>query len=406
MNTIQPSIIKILPFILMPLLFGCKHDHADGHSHETEDHHAHDHGEETEHHEEGEIHMTKTQVETMNIKLGSFSDIKINDFVKTTGTLGLPPNAYSGVSAKAAGFIKGTNKYVEGNYIKAGVVMAYVENPDFIQQQKEYLEVQAELTYLNQELERQQTLLDANAGITKNVQQLQSQVNMKTATVKGLAKQMAYLGIAVEDITPDHIVDRIAIISPMAGYITSINMHNGMYVTPEMELMEIVNENHLHLELDVFEKDIANVKEHQKISYTVPALGSTVYEGEVHIIGKEFNRDNKTVRVHGHLEEKRPQFIKDLFIEAKIWMNDQTVQALPEKAVIKDGTNAYIFVTPPPTEEGEYHFEKLRVILGTSDNGFVAIKMIDDIPEGMSIVTDGAYYVFAQSIVGELEHSH
>lgn len=414
MNTIKPSIIKVLPILMLLLLNGCKHNHDEGHDHDHDtkavNHDAHndhdDHGHEGEHHEEGEIHLSKAQVETMKITFGDFSEIKINDFVKTTGTLGLPPNAFSGVSAKASGFIKGTNKYVEGSYIKQGVVMAYVENPDFIQQQREYLEIQAELTYLNQELIRQQELLEANAGIIKNVQQLQSQVNMKTATIKGLAKQMAYLGISVENLTPDNIVERIAIISPMAGYITTINMHNGMYVTPQMELMEIVNENHLHLELDVFEKDIAKVKEHQKVSYTVPALGSQVYEGEVHVIGKEFNTANKTVRVHGHLEKVRPNFIKDLFIEAKIWLNDQTVQALPEQAVIKDGASSYIFITPKEMEGEEYHFEKVRVLPGTSDNGFVAIQLIDQILDGMLIVTDGAYYVYAQSIVGELEHSH
>ncbi len=179
-----------------------------------------------------------------------------------------------------------------------------------------------------------------------------------------------------------------------------------MYVTPEMELMEIVDEKHLHLELDIFEKDIANIKEEQPISYTVPALGNNIYEGEVHIIGKEFNTDNKTVRIHGHLENDRPKFIKDLFVEAKIWLNDQTVQALPEKAIIKDGASSYIYVANDQTDEDEIKFEAIRVVQGTTDNGFTSVKLIDAIPDEMKIVTGGAYYVFAQSKAGELEHEH
>ena len=183
-------------------------------------------------------------------------------------------------------------------------------------------------------------------------------------------------------------------------------MHNGMYVTPELELMEIVNENHLHLELDVFEKDIANVKEEQRISYTVPALGNQVYEGEVHVLGKEFNTENKTVRIHGHLEKVRPKFIKDLFVEAKIWLNDQTVQALPEKAIIKDGASSYIYVANNQTENDELKFEQIMVMPGTTDKGFTSVKLINEIPNGMKIVTEGAYYVYAQSKAGELEHEH
>ena len=409
MKNNKSYIILLFSLALALTFFACGHSHADGdehdHSHGAEQHSeddGHGHGEV---HEEGEIHLTKEQIETMNIQFGDFSQVKINDFIKATGTLDLPPNAYASVSARANGFIRGFKKYVEGSYIKKGAVIGYLENPEFIQKQQSYLEVQSELTFLNQELARQQKLVTANAGVEKKLQQLQSEVNMKTATSKGIAKQLAYLGINASDLTPDKITERIAIISPMSGYITSVDMHNGMYVTPQMELMEIVNEKHLHLELDIFEKDIAKVKEGQKISYTVPAMGNEVYDGEVHIIGKEFNIENKTVRVHGHLEKERPQFIKDLFVEAKIWLNDQTVQALPEKAIIKDGDFSYIYITNDNAVE-ELKFEQIKVIPSNSDNGFTAVKLIDPIPEGMKIVTDGAYYVFAQSKAGELSHEH
>ena len=179
-----------------------------------------------------------------------------------------------------------------------------------------------------------------------------------------------------------------------------------MYVTPQEELMEIVDERHLHLELDIFEKDISSIKEEQKISYTVPAMGNEVYEGEVRIIGKEFNTENKAVRIHGHLGKDRPKFIKDLFVEAKIWLNDQTVQALPEKAIIKDGASSYVYVANTQTDEKELKFEAIRVVQGATDNGFTSVKLIDAIPDNMKIVTEGAYYVFAQSKAGELSHEH
>ena len=412
MKNIKSYIIIIFSLALIFTFFACGHSHADGEGHD----HDHDHSNETEQHseddghghgshEEGEIHLTKEQIETMNIQFGDFSQIKINDYVKATGTLDLPPNAYASVSAKAEGFIKGSKKFVEGSYIKKGAVIGYLENPEFIQKQQTYLEVHAELTFLNQELARQQKLVTANAGIEKKLQQLQSEVNSKTATIKGIAKQLAYLGFNTANMTPDNITERIAIVSPMSGYITSVNMHNGMYITPQMELIEIVDENHLHLELDVFEKDIANVKTGQKISYTVPALGNEVFDADVYIVGKEFNTQNKTVRIHGHLEKQRPKFIKELFVEAKIWLNDQTVQALPEKAIIKDGDFSYIYVANANADD-EIKFEPIKVIPSNSDNGFTAVKLIDEIPDGMKIVTDGAYYVFAQSKAGELSHEH
>ena len=78
---------------------------------------------------------------------------------------------------------------------------------------------------------------------------------------------------------------------------------------------------------------------------------------------------------------------------------------MPEKAIIKDGDFSYIYVANDKGDD-ELKFEQIKVMPTNSDNGFTAVKLIDKIPDGMKIVTDGAYYVFAQSKAGELSHEH
>ncbi|EAY31495.1 efflux RND transporter periplasmic adaptor subunit [Microscilla marina] len=368
-----------------------EHDHTHPHAHEAKK-------------AEG-IHLSKAQASTVGLEFGGLSKVKINDFITATGTLGLPPNAYSSVSAKADGFIKGSQKYVEGAYIKQGTVIAYLENPEFILKQQKYLEIKAELVYLKQEMARQQTLLKAKAGVQKNVQKLRSEVAIKQAQLEGMAKFLHYLGINTAQLTTQNIRRQVAITAPMSGYITSINMHNGVYVAPSRELMEIVDEGHLHIELDVFEKDVALVAEEQKITYSVPALGKKQYRGTVHVIGKEFNKANKTVRIHGHLQKVRPRFIKDLFVTAKIWLNNQSVDALSDEAIIRDGTATFVFAGKAHGK-GELEFIPIKVITGTTDNGYTSVKLMDKIPAGMRLVTKGAYYVYAQSKAGEVGHEH
>ncbi|MFK8162997.1 MAG: efflux RND transporter periplasmic adaptor subunit [Lewinella sp.] len=365
-----------------------------------------DSGHDDDHHEDGVIHLTKEQMATMDIQFGAFSNLKINDYLSATGTLGLPPNAYVTVSARAKGFIRNSRNYVEGDYVKKGARLAYLENAEFIDEQQAYLEISAELTFLRQELERQETLLKADAGILKNVQQLRAQLNGKMATLKGRGQKLAYLGINTAELTPDNIVERITLSAPRSGYISKISVHDGMYVDPSTELMEIIDEAHLHLELDVFERDIARLEEDQRVTYHIPALGTQEYEAEIHVIGKEFNTQNKTVRVHAHLKGKQPHFIRELFAEAKIWLNDQTVSALPEAAIVTEGKMAYVFAALPAPSSTEIEFEKLMVHPGATENGLTAVRMIDPLPQGMEIVTKGAYFVQAQGMVGEMEHSH
>lgn len=398
--------------ILLVLFSSCGHKHSegDGHNHGTEEnpHSAsdeHNHGEGEEEHKEG-LFLSKDQAETIGLEFGDLSSIKVNDFVKATGTLGLPPNALSSVSAKTNGIIKGTKKFVEGNYIKKGAVIAYLENPDFIVTQQDYLEAKAQLNLKRLEVERQKSLVESNAGVAKNLQNAQAEVAVLEAKTQGLAKQLSFLGISTSNLSPSNIRQQIAIVAPMSGYISTISFHNGMYAQSSIALMDIISSEHLHLELDVFEKDIANIKIGQKISYTVPALGTTIYYGSVDVIGKEFNSSSKTIRVLGHLDGVKPQFLKDLFINAKIFLTDVETTALPEDAIIKDGENSYIYVALSKNNAKEIEFEKINIIPGSTENGYTAVKLIDDIPEGMQIVTKGAYYVYAQSKAGELEHEH
>jgi len=237
-------------------------------------------------------------------------------------------------------------------------------------------------------------LVDANAGVTKDLQQAKAKSKILSTKGKGLSKQLSYLGISTDDLTVDNIRQQISIASSASGYISEINFHNGMYVDRSSVLMETISSQHLHLELDVFEGAIAKVKKGHKISYTIPAYGDKIYNGEVDVIGKEFNSDAKTVRVHGHVSGEKPPFIKDLFINAKIWLSDETATALPEKAIITDGSSSFVFAAINKQSEG------------ASSNGFTAVKLIDTIPDGMQIVTNGAYYIYAQSKVGELAHEH
>lgn len=383
--------------LIVSTLTSCKEKSEDKHHHEEEEKHE-------EHHDEN-THLNQKQIANIGLKFGDFSNIKVNQFIKTTGVLGLPPNAYSSVNAKAEGIITGHKKFIEGNAIQKGEIIAYLEHPNFIIKQQEFLKAKAKLELQKIEFSRQQELIAANAGVSKNLQTAKAELDMLEADYMGLSKQLSYLGIASKSLSANNITKQIPIIAPMSGFITKINMFNGLYVQPNVSLMEIVANDHVHLELDVFEKDIEKIKVGQKISYTTPAVNSVLYQGEVSVIGKEFNGTAKTVRVHGHLKGEQPIFLKDLFINAKIWLNDDTVQALPENAIIHEGNHTYIYVSKN-IKADEVEFLKINVKKGATNNGFTQVTPIDEIPKNTKIVTEGAYYVYAQSKNGELSHEH
>lgn len=398
MNTI--SYLKYTILSISIGLISCKHDHPHG-----EADHMHDEYTEDDYHDYLGVTLTPAQAKTIGLEFGSFSKAKVNDFVKATGTLGIPSNGLISVSPKESGIIRSSIKLVDGDFIKKGTLIAFVENSDLLMKQQEYLQTGSELKFLGLELERQQKLVHANAGKLKDLQKLQTDYDVKQARLSSLKKYFDYVGVPSSKIGTDDLKSSVPIYATATGYITSINFHNGMHVEKSAVLLDILDNSHLHLELDVFEKDVAYVKPGQKISYMVPALGDEIYSGEVSVIGKEFNVENKTLRVHGHLDEEKPQFIKDLFVNAKIWMNDVMVNVLPEQSIILDGQQSYIYAANPDTSQN-ITFSKLMVKTGSSENGYTAVELIDPIPDSMALVIEGAYYIYAKSKAGELEHDH
>ncbi|NJB86072.1 cobalt-zinc-cadmium efflux system membrane fusion protein [Lewinella marina] len=407
-NCLAPAFRSLTALLLLAFLGTCApapDDQDDHDDHET-GHHEDAHGD--DHHEEGgSIHLTAAQLDAMDIRFGEVRDLKLNDYLTATGTLGLPPNGYAAVSARASGFVRDVANYVEGDYVKRGALLGYLENPEFIDLQQRYLEVRAQLGYAEQELARQEQLYADSAGVLNTVQRLQAEVATHRATVAGLRQRLEYLGLPVDGLTPESISRRIQLRAPRAGYITSIVLHDGIYVEPRTELMELIDEDHLHLELDVFERDIGKVEVGQRVTYRIPSLTPEPYTAEIHVVGKDFDATNKTVRVHAHLVGEQPPFIRDRFAEARIWLAEGTVPALPESAIVREGELHYVFAAPPQTEgENEVEFTRLRVNPGVTEDGFTAVRFVDSLPAGHRLVTDNAYFVQAQGMASELGHEH
>ncbi|BAV94725.1 efflux RND transporter periplasmic adaptor subunit [Ichthyobacterium seriolicida] len=399
----------IIRYTLIVLFFSCgekesnkKHSH--GHSEKSHSHDSHDHGDKDDH--DSHVSLSRKQINTIELEFGYVSTVKVNDFIKATGTLGAPPKYDYHITSKAPGFLRIESKYVEGEYIKKGAIISYLENSSLITKQQEYLEVKSKLELKKMNLNRQRELVSANAGIIKELQKVQSEYDILETQYISLSKQLEYLGISTRDLTSKNITERIEITSPTNGYITGINMRNGMYTESNNYLMEIISSEHLHLELNVFEKDIQFVKVGQKISYNMPAMGNIKYLGEVSVIGKKFDNESRTVRVHGHLEGAQPVFLKDLFINAKIWLSDNTTEALPNESILKEDNQYFIYVAQDDSKSDEVEFKRINVIAGATENGFTAVKFLEEIPKDMKIVTKGAYYVFSESKKGSLAHEH
>jgi len=395
------NIIIILLYSL--LLINCSHSHdpnsPDGHTHEEADAHAHEEMEED--HEEDEVGLTVLQMEKIGLKLGSFEQKNLKSTVKVNGELELPPQNRADVSAIAAGKI--TKISVQpGQRVKKGTLLARIQNPDFIEWQQQYLETEGELLYLDKEWERLKDLVAKEISPKKQLDKIESERAIAQAKLKGLKSKLQLLGIG----TPtEEFVSTIALRSPMNGYVREIKANTGVYVQPEKSLFEIVDNHHLHIDLKVFEKDLPYIKEGQIIQFSLQSQPDELMNAYIFAIGKALNREERTVDIHAEIKEEKANLLPGMFVEARIILGDKKVPTLPDDAITVDKGLFYIFVKEEMHED-ETHFKKVPILKGVTDFGYTEVKLLEPLPENAEIVTEGAYFLMAQSKKGEEGGGH
>ena len=100
----------------------------------------------------------------------------------------------------------------------------------------------------------------------------------------------------------------MAIVAPISGYVSKVNVTLGQFVSPAEVLYEIVNNGETHLALKVFEKDLNKISLGQKVYGFTNQNPEKKYAATVALIGKDFTPD-RSVLVHCHLIDKDASLI-------------------------------------------------------------------------------------------------
>ena len=384
------------------------------------------HNEEEEHEEVITItELTPEQLTSVGIEVGIIEMMNISNTTKINGVLRVPNNNKAIVAAFFGGTINSVNVQ-EGDYVKKGQVIASITNPEYINTQEQYLMVKNQISYAEQEFVRQQELFDNGAGAKKNLQSAGTQLKDLRTQQAALTKRLQLMGINVNTISNSNIRNGMTIVSPISGVVSNITAQIGAYVDVSSHVAEIIDNAAIHLDLQVFEKDIANIMIGQLVNFTLTNNPNKIYNAKVYKIGSSFENDSKTISVHCSIQGDKKGLIDGMTIVGRLNLGDNMLMAVPNTAIVDADGKSYIFVKtdkeieekPHVHVEGEEHahdeeetkngnirFEKIEIVKGISDLGYTAITPVVDLPKNTVIVTKGSFFVNAKmNNTGEHEH--
>lgn len=335
------------------------------------------------------ITVSQKQFDSGGMKMGAQEVQVFEEGVKASGTVSVEPQYQAQINAVLGGFVKQIVVSIGQNVAK-GQVVAYVENPEFIDIQKEYLESSEELKYLKSEFERQKMLYEEKIASQKVYLQTESSYKLMFARNKSLEVKLNLLQIDVNQVRQGRFVSQVPLRSPISGVVTQVLASIGKFVSAEDALLEVIEPSRIVLALNVFEKDAQYVSKGQKVAFSVPESHNSKFIATVNLVGKSIDPTTRTIPVIAelHMEDKQ-KLVFGMFAEAEVITAETSALAIPVSAILNEGKENYIMILDHE-KEGSYQFKKISVKVLRNNSEFAQIEA-KEVSEQTQILTKGAY---------------
>ncbi len=350
------------------------------------------------------VELREDQIKQAGVELGKIETRSLSGTLKVSGKVAVAPENMATVCMPMGGFIKKTSM-MPGSKVSKGQTLAVIENQEFVDIQQNYLETKNKFDYAESEFKRHTELYKNDVYSEKNIQQVTTDYKNLKTQVNALKQKLVMIGINPDRLNEDNISRSVALVSPISGYVKTVNVNLGKYVSSSDVLFEIVNSNNLFLELTLFEKDATNIAEGQQIHFFINNEKEQ-HKAVIYQTAKSIN-DNKSYQVFAKVSDYCKNIIPGMYVNAIIESSNHKGLTLPSEAIVSFDDKNYIFVFEKNKIENGKQFAEYRMIeiqKGIINGDITEITLPDNInADTAKIVVKGAYNLLsAMKNAGEM----
>ena len=125
----------------------------------------------------------------------------------------------------------------------------------------------------------------------------------------------------------------------------------------------------------------------------------------IYSVGKSFEEGPKALHIHAEIENKDKNLIPGMYVNARIIIEENLEQALPEGGIYQENETFFVF-TAKKEGDDTWAFTPEKVIVISTSDEYISFEFIEEIQEDILLAQGGAYYLMAEMKKGEAEHSH
>lgn len=345
MRTKKISLISIISVLILFLIAGCSNK------------------QEQEKLKENEILNQTVPVNVTVVKPKSLSEDK-----SYSGSLEGVDQA--NIVAKIAERVVKIDKQVD-NYVNQGETVIELDKTG---PSSQFLQAQANFVNAEKNLKRMQALLDAGAISQQQLDQTQTAYDIAKANFEA-AKST------------------VVLTSPISGIITNINVNEGDWVNPGMEMATIAKINRMIIKFFVSENEIQDLRLGDKVTVWSESKPDLKIRGTITEISKSASSDSRTFQVKAEFPNTKDWWFKPgMFVRVKATLaTKKDVVAIPNESIMHMDNKELVYVI----KDGKPIEKDIKT--GMTDGNFS--EVMNGMSKGDSLITAGMENITANSIL-------
>ena len=182
--------------------------------------------------------------------------------------------------------------------------------------------------------------------------------------------------------------------SPISGFVLKKDALQGMRVMPDKELYTIADLSTVWVNADIYEYDLADVREGQRATISLSYFPARTFAGKVSWISPVLDEKTRTAKVR--LEFANREFIlkPEMYANAEIEIDAGRKLAVPDEAVLDSGLRKVVFL-----DKGQGRFEPAEVKIGRKFDGYY--EVLEGLSPGERILASASFLLDSESRLKE-----
>ncbi len=327
----------------------------------------------------GAVEISPARQQIMGVATAKAEYRALDQTIRSVGQVTMDETRLVHVHVRTSGWIKKVYVDYTWQQVKQGDPLFTFYSPDLLATEQEYLlALKARASLARSSFPE---IATAGASLLESARQRLELWDLSEAEIH----EVETSGKPVHDVT---------VYAPVTGYVVDRKAFPNQYVSPEMDIYQLVDLRSVWAEGEIYESDASAVSLGQEAVVTTDALPNATLRGRLTFISPTVKPDTRTLTVRMEFPNPGMKLKPGMFVNVELHRGLGRRLTVPVDAVLDSGTRQRVFV-----DRGKGVFEPRTVTVGARSGDYAVI--LRGLRDGEQVVTRANFLIDSESNLRE-----